>query len=152
MAADSFLDSLELENDGIGSTNHIETIETVISSLAISETAMVHRGEGGYIWKFRYGSVEVWVQLTGESDEDLLTVWSPVMNLPAKDETGLMKKLLAMNWSETLETCFGINNDQVVVLAQRTLADMYPGEVSRAITLVATIADDNDEILQETFG
>ena len=152
MATDSLLDSLELENDGIISTNHIETIETVISSLSISGTAMVHRGEGGYIWKFRYGSVEVWVQLTGESDEDLLTVWSPVMNLPAKDETGLMKKLLAMNWSETFETCFGVNNNQVIVLTQRTVADMYPGEVSRAITLVATIADDNDEMLQETFG
>ena len=149
MAADSLLDSLELENNGIASNNHIETIETVISSLAISGTAMVHRGEGGYIWKFQYGSVEVWVQLSGESDEDLLTVWSPVMNLPAKDETGLMKKLLAMNWSETFETCFAINSNQVIVLSQRTLAEMHPGEVSRAITLVATIADDNDEILQE---
>ena len=152
MVQDSFLDSLELENDGIVSTNHIDTIETVISSLAIRGSAMVHRGEGGYIWKFRYGSVEVWVQLTGESDEDLLTVWSPVMNLPAKDETGLMKKLLAMNWSETFEACFAVNNNQVVVLSQRTVAEMHPGEVSRAITLVANIADDNDEMLQEAFG
>ena len=39
----------------------------------------------------------------------------------------------------------------VVVSAQRTVADMHPGEVSRIITLVANIADDNDEILQEEF-
>jgi hypothetical protein len=39
-----------------------------------------------------------------------------------------------------------------VVVLQRAVADLSPGEISRAITLVATIADDNDEILQETFG
>ena len=56
------------------------------------------------------------------------------------------------NWSETLETRFAIMNDTVVVVSQRAVADLAPGEISRAITLVATIADDNDEILQETFG
>jgi hypothetical protein len=29
---------------------------------------------------------------------------------------------------------------------------MYPGEISRIITLVATIADNNDELLQAEFG
>jgi hypothetical protein len=57
-----------------------------------------------------------------------------------------------MNWSDTLETRFAIMNDTVVVVLQRAVADLSAGEISRAITLVATIADDNDEILQETFG
>ena len=52
------------------STTHREVIETVISSLDRDNTAMVNHTEESYPWKFQYGSVEVFVQLTGESDED----------------------------------------------------------------------------------
>ncbi|MDJ0717892.1 MAG: YbjN domain-containing protein [Prochloraceae cyanobacterium] len=133
-------------------STHKEVIETVISSLEQNDSAMVSKTEEAYLWKFQYGSVEVYVQLSGESDEDLLTVWASVLNLPAKDEPGLMRRLLEMNWSETFETRFGIANDRVLVLTQRTVAELSPGEISRAITLVATIADDNDEALKEEFG
>lgn len=133
-------------------SSHREVIETVISSLEQNDSAMVIHSDDGHLWKFQYGSVEVFVQLTGESDDDLLTIWSAVLSLPAKDEPGLMRKLLKLNWEETYETCFGIFNDQVVVLAQRTIAGLSPGEISRAITLVATIADDHDEALQQEFG
>lgn len=131
---------------------HKEAIETVIDSLQQNDSAMVHHDPQGYLWKFEYGSVQTYVQLTGETDADLLTVWSPVLTFPAKDELGLMRQLLEMNGEETLETRFGIMNEQIVVLTQRTVADLSPGEISRAITLVATIADDNDENLIETYG
>ncbi len=132
-------------------TSHQEVIETVISSLDQNQTAMVNHGVEGSVWKFQYGSVEVFVQLTGETDDDLLSVWSKVLTLPARDEPGLMRRILEMNWSGTFETCFSIQNNAVLVSTQRTVADMYPGEVSRIITLVANIADDNDELLQEEF-
>jgi hypothetical protein len=67
-------------------SSHHDAIETVIASLAQNDSAMVHHTEAGHVWKFQYGSVDVFVQLTGESDEDLLTVWSPVLKLPVKDE------------------------------------------------------------------
>ncbi len=132
--------------------SHQEAIETVIYSLQENDSAMVHHDDQGFLWKFKYGSVEIYVQLTGETEDDLLTVWSPVLTLPAHNELGLMRKLLEMNGAETLETRFGIMNNQIVVLSQRTVADLSPGEISRAITLVATIADDNDEKLIETYG
>jgi hypothetical protein len=133
-------------------SSHQEVIETVISSLDQNDTAMVNHTDQGSLWKFNYGSVEVFVQLTGETDDDLLTVWSSLLNLPAKDEPGLMRRLLEMNWTGTFETCFSIHDNKVMASAQRTVADMYPGEISRLITLVANIADDNDELLQEEFG
>ena len=113
---------------------------------------MVSHTQEGYLWKFKYGSIEVFVQLTGVSDQDTLTVWASVLHLPAKDETRLMRQLLEMNWSDTFEACFGIFDDQVVVLSTRTLAELSPGEISRLITVVATIADENDEALQSEFG
>lgn len=133
-------------------STHQEVIETVISSLDQNNTAMVNHTEQGSLWKFQYGSVEVFVQLTGESDDDLLTVWSSLLKLPAKDEPGLMRRILEMNWSGTFETCFSIKDNRVMISSQRTVADMYPGEISRLVTLVANIADDNDELLKEEFG
>ncbi|MEL6929874.1 MAG: YbjN domain-containing protein [Cyanobacteria bacterium J06600_6] len=149
----SAVDSSESENDLLeDNSSHQEVIETVISSLDQENTAMVSHTDEGSIWKFTYGSVEVFVQLTGESDEDLLTVWSSLLQLPADDEPGLMRRLLEMNWTGTFETCFSLYDNKVMISAQRTVADMYPGEISRLITLVANLADDNDDLLKQEFG
>ena len=138
--------------EDVTTVNHVEIIETVISSLDQDNTAMVSQNEEGYLWKFKYGSVEVFVQLTGSTDDDTFTVWSSVLPLPAKKEPQLMRKLLEMNWSDTFESCFAIVDNQVVVLSSRTVAELSPGEISRAITVVATIADDNDDALKTEFG
>ncbi len=146
----------ELINDTIEATtgiNYVEVIENVIHSLEQDDSAMVSQpSEGGYLWKFKYGSVEVFVRLTGKTDEDILTVWSAVLKLPAKDEPKLMRNLLEMNCSSTFEARFGIIESQVVVISIRTLAELSPSEASRLVTIVATIADNNDEVLQSEFG
>jgi hypothetical protein len=132
--------------------NHVEVIENVIDTLEQDDSAMVSQpSEGAYLWKFKYGSVEVFVQLTGSSDEDTLTVWAVVLKLPAKNEPQLMRKLLEMN-SSTFESRFGIIDNQIVVLGTRTLAELSATEVSRLITVVATVADNNDDTLQSEFG
>lgn len=130
----------------------VDVIETVISSLEQEQTAMVSHTDGGHVWKFKYGTVEVFVQLTGLTDADTLTVWSSVLQLPAKDEARLTRKLLEMNWAGTLEARYAIANNAVVVVTSRSLADLSPGEISRAITIVASLADENDEPLQQEFG
>lgn len=133
--------------------NYVEIIETVIDSLEQNDTAMVSQTtEGGYLWKFQYGSAEIFVQLTGTNDEDTLTVWSTVLNLPATEEAKLMRHLLEMNWTSTFEARFAIIDNQVVVVSTRTVAELSPGEVSRLITVVATIADENDETLKSQYG
>lgn len=134
------------------SVNYVDLIETVIASLQEDNSAMVSHTDSGYLWKFKYGSVEVFVQLPGTAEDDVLTVWSSVLKLPVNNEAGLMRKLMEMNWSSTLESRFAVIEDQVVVCSRRTLAELSPGEVSRNITIVATIADDNDEALQAEFS
>jgi Putative bacterial sensory transduction regulator len=130
---------------------HAEIIQTVIGSLDPNHTAMVSKGAGGHIWKFTYGSVEVFVQLTGNTDDDVLTVWSQVMALPVKNQPELLDKLLKMNWDNTLESRFAIADNHVVVMSTRTVAELSPGEISRAITLVADVADNNDDTLKSTY-
>lgn len=131
--------------------SHIDVVETVIASLDQGGNAMVSHDDDGYLWKFTYGSVTVYVQLTGIDDEDTLTVWSPVLKLPVQNQPKLMEELLAMNCGETFEACFGISNHEVLALASRILADINPGEISRLMTIVATIADEQDDVLQEKY-
>ena len=57
-----------------------------------------------------------------------------------------------MNWSQTLEARFGILDNNIIVVSSRTVADLSPQEISRTITIVATIADDNDDALQAEYG
>lgn len=135
----------------VQSENHVEVIETVISGLDQGNTALVNRTLEGHIWKFKYGSVDVFVQLTGETDDDTFTVWSPILTLPVQNEAGLTRKLLEMNWLTTSESHFSLFNNQVVVVSTRTVADLSPGEIARCITIVATIADAYDEALQQEF-
>ncbi|WP_413173662.1 YbjN domain-containing protein [Anabaena azotica] len=150
LTPDELIDEIIAETSVL---NHIEVIENVISTLEQDNSAMVNHTPGGaYLWKFKYGSVEVYVQLTGSTDEDTITVWSAVLKLPAKDEPKLTRHLLELNCTSTFEARFGIIENQVVVISTRTLAELSPGEISRIITIVATIADDNDEALVAEFG
>ncbi|MGB3295674.1 MAG: YbjN domain-containing protein [Phormidesmis sp.] len=132
-------------------TSYVEVIETVISSLEQEGTAMVNHTEDGYVWKFRYGTVEVYVQLSGESDDDTLTTWSPVHKLPVQNEPEMMRRLLELNCGNTFEACFGLIDQSVVVFASRTLKDINASEISRLMTVVASIADENDEVLLKDY-
>lgn len=132
--------------------SYAEEIETVISGMAEDRKVMVAQNEAGHLWKFKYGSVEVFIKLTGETEDDTLTVWAYVLKLPAKNEPQLMRKLLEMNWLYTMESHFAIVDEQIAILATRTVAELSPGEISRSITIVATLADDNDDLLQAEYG
>ncbi|MEM1426832.1 MAG: YbjN domain-containing protein [Cyanobacteria bacterium P01_H01_bin.130] len=132
--------------------DRVSVIETVISSLAEEGSPLVSRQGTRTLWKFKYGTIEVLVQLTGGSDEDTLTVWSAVLDLPAKNEEQMMAELMAANWASTLEARFAVTSNQVVVVTSRTVEDLSAAEISRAITLVASIADESDEPLIEKYG
>src|SRR6185503_13933105 len=88
----TFTESLSATDaDDIVAVNHVETIETVIDTLDQENTAMVSHNEEGYLWKFKYGSVEVFVKLTGISDDDTFTVSSTVLQLPRQNEPELLR-------------------------------------------------------------
>ncbi len=143
--------SYEESPDESMTTSHVDVIETIISSMEQDGSAMVNHSQGTHLWKFRYGSVDVFVQLSGEADDDTFTTWSPVHKLPVQNETEMMRQLLSLNCGSTFEACFGLIDQSVVVFATRTLKDINPSEISRLITIVASIADENDEVLLKDY-
>lgn len=138
-------------------STHREEVETVIDSLAVEGSirfTQMPDSDKGLLWIFKYGTIRVYVAITGETDDDTLTVWAPVLKMPAtpEKESDLYRFLLERNWLETWESRFCIRSDEVVLLSMRTLDSIDPGEISRAITIVATLADEYDESLLEQFG
>jgi ribosomal protein L11 len=129
--------------------NFTETIQTVIAGMDSEHTAVVNQTNN--TWKFNYGSIEVVVSITGEKPTDTFTVLSTVLHYPVKDETRLLKLLLEKNATETFEAHFAIQNDQVIVIASRSVEDLSAAEISRLITIVSAIADTNDEPLIAEF-
>lgn len=120
----------------------IDVIETVIASLADPGSSMVSHSQTGYLWKFGYGQAEIFVQLTGLTEDDLLTVWSNLLALPVPNEPQLLHHLLKLNWAQTQEARFALMDQEVVVLACRSVEDLSAGEISRAITIVGSLARD----------
>jgi len=112
---------------------------------------MVSQSNGGYTWKFKYGTIEAFVHLSGISDEDTLTVWATVLKAPFKNEAQLLKEVMELNWSTTLEARFALMADEIVIVSSRLMADISPGEISRSITIVASLADEYDEPLQAKY-
>jgi len=134
----------------ISNSNYAETIQTVISGMDADQSAVVNQTND--TWKFKYGTVEVIVNITGDQPTDTFTVISKVLSYPVKDELKLLKLLLEKNAAETFEAQFAIQNDDVIVMASRIVEDLSPAEITRLITIVATIADTNDEPLIAEFS
>lgn len=145
------MSTVEADSSFAPSVNHVvQTIQTVISSMDADNSALENQTED--TWKFQYGSVEVVVNITGIEPSDTFTVFATVLAAPFKDEAKMTRWLLEKNAADTFEARYAIQNDQVLVLASRSVEDLSPAEISRIITIVAAIADDNDEILKENFG
>jgi Putative bacterial sensory transduction regulator len=133
-------------------SSFVEIIETVITTLSQDATQLEIEAPQK-AWRFHYGTVEVFIYLTGLSSDDTIIIWSPVIELPVKDETALMRYLLNKNGTNVMmEASFCIQDGRVLVNVSRTLTDLNPSEISRAITVVASIADEYDEILIEKFN
>ena|GEM_PF-577884 len=128
----------------------VQTIQTVIASMDADHSALENQTED--TWKFQYGTVEVVVNITGTEPSDTFTVFSKVLEAPFKDEARMNRWLLEKNAADTFEARYAIQNEQVLVLASRSVEDLSPAEISRIITIVAAIADDNDEFLEENFA
>ena len=132
-------------------TNPLDDVETVISSLAEPDSAQVSHLEQGRLWRFRYGTAEVYVQITGVTADDMFTVWSAILKLPVQNQLELYQQLLELNWATTLEARFAILDQEVVVVGTRSLLGLDPSEIARMITIVASLADLYAEELQAKF-
>ncbi|GAB4216993.1 MAG: hypothetical protein OHK0012_20370 [Synechococcales cyanobacterium] len=153
MPADAMLNPVVMDGFALD-TDLPQSFQALIATAITTLTSdpIYENHTAGHTWKFTYGTVQVFVHLTGESPSDILTVWASVLPLPVKKQMELLEALLMKNWSETLEARFCLWNDQVVLNHTRSLDGLNVSEMTRAITVVATLADEYDEVLAAEFN
>jgi len=75
------------------------------------------------------GGAKVDVHLGVEADKNILRVTATVAAAPKTDGHGLFRKLLELNASVVKGVAFGILDDNIVLLNERSIMDLDPSEV-----------------------
>lgn len=104
-------------------------------------------------WKVHKGTADVYVQLGVNGDTNVLRVTAPVLRMAADvDVLKLFRRLLELNASKVAGAAFGLRDDHVVLVAERTTVDLDPSEVVDIIKRVEDFADHYDDVLVHEFG
>jgi len=105
-------------------------------------------------WAFTQGSAAIVILLVRGNNRAMLQVYSPILTLPPEDNRpAFYEEMLRLN-ATTLSTCsFGIDDeDEVIVVTDRSTNGMDIDELNEIISNVARYADKYDNILCDRFG
>jgi hypothetical protein len=135
-------------------------VEEAIRTLGVEpSSALAKGGEHQTTWTLQRGSAAILITLTaGEakptgSTHACLRVISPIMTLPDEDKrAGLYKHLLELNAQGLANAAFGLLNDRVVAVSERSTQDLQRDEVSQMVRHLAAVADNYDDRLVKAFG
>ncbi len=97
---------------------------------------------------------DTYIAVVAVPQDDLLLVASPLINLPEENLLPLFRKLLTMNFTDTDDSFFAINENAgtIDVQIKRPLANLDYGEFERAINTVIDVSYKNSKMIAETFG
>lgn len=131
-------------------------VEQTITALGIDPTASRTRREGHSAYALRRGSARILIAVhapSGELTEGRIRVVAPCVRLPPpEEEHALLRRLLEANATDLVGAAFAISADEVVVVAERAIADLDASEVDTMIRNVGRVADRFDDELSRTFG
>ncbi|MBC8100374.1 MAG: YbjN domain-containing protein [Armatimonadetes bacterium] len=131
--------------------NHIATIENILSMLDVNPSeARAHTMES-YRWAFRWGSVEVDVNIMERGSRAFFQVTAPIIYLPDSQRENLLYGILELNLEMT-SAAMGVYRDVIYVFSERPIEGMDAEEARFIITQVAHYADELDHRLVQDFG
>lgn len=134
----------------------VSLVEQTIAALGIDPATTRNAREGHVAYALRRGSARILVAVHSpgpELREGRIRVIAPVIGLPEGDAVNdLYRFLLEANARDLVGAAFGINKDEVVVVAERAVRDLDASEVDAMIRNVGRVADRYDDELAETFG
>jgi len=135
-----------------------EMVEKVISELGLgSEDNHLQTDDGSLGWGLMRGSAQVYIFIRpGPEEEEFssIQVVSPLMRVPEVEtvRTSLYRHLLNLNAQEITGAAFGIKDDTVVIITDRSTQDLDRSEVKDMILRVGYFADMYDDALVTQFG
>lgn len=106
-------------------------------------------------WSLMRGSAAVAIFLRparpGE-DSAQLRIVAPIIRIASGDPQPLFRALLELNAGGLGAVCFGVQDDRVVVVAERRTLDLERAEVEFLIHRVGAVGDHYDDELIARFG
>jgi hypothetical protein len=132
----------------------IQMVEDAITALGhVPDDSRIDSPDDLPAWRVQKGSAAVYVQLGISGESNVLRVTAPVLKMaPDVNEPRLFRRLLELNGSKVAGAAFGIRDDHVVLVAERTTIDLDPSEVMDIIKRVEDFADHYDDVLVDEFG
>jgi hypothetical protein len=134
-------------------------VEAAIRTLGVEPpTALAKEGDGQASWTLQRGSAAILITLAtrevGPGQHAVyLRVISPVMTLPEPSKReALYKHLLDLNAQGLANAAFGLVNERVVAVSERSTEDLQADEVIQMIRHLAAVADTYDNRLVKAFG
>ncbi len=131
----------------------IALVEVTLGELGHPAPASRIKDSGAlHTWQIPKGSSVTRVSLIHRSEFTHLRVCATVMTLDAKvDRTALFTHLLELN-AGLCGAAFATDNDQILLVAERSTLDLDHSEVLELIKRVTTYADEHDDVLVARFG
>jgi hypothetical protein len=135
-----------------------EMVEKVITELNLSpEENRLETDDGSHAWGLMRGSAQVFIFLKPGEDKDAfntIQIVAPVMKLPEtnQNQATICRRLLELNASEITGAAFGLKDDTVVIITDRTTEDLDRSEVKDMILRIGYFADVYDDALVTQFG
>jgi hypothetical protein len=134
----------------------IQMVENVIKTLGHDpDESRIETHDNQPAWRVQKGSafVTVVIHSDGKGDENQLHLSATVVRLDAKvDRPRLFQRLLELNASAVKGAAFGLQGDDVVLVAERSTLDLDLSEVADLVKKIEEYADHYDDALVAEFG
>lgn len=134
----------------------VELVKNALAVLGVdASSARSPQGDAVAAFELRRGSARVRIAVFGptEGRSGMLRVLAPVVALPpSSEERGLYRRLLEVNARDLAGAAFGITDKDVVLVAERSVADLDGSEVDALLETVSRAADHFDDLLAREFN
>ena len=130
-------------------------IETVIRDHGSDpDKNRVSASEGGAAWALLFGSAAVMIALNPSNGKQSarLRIVSPVVKIEGEYKLELLKRLLELNGTTLPGVSFGLVNEEVVLVSERTIRGLDLPELEEIIAMIGYYADKYDDLLSLEFG
>ncbi len=134
-------------------------IEKVLGALGANpkplEATATDDGAGESVaWQFTRGSavVTVFLNSAGAGATSYVRAVAPIVRLPDKNVTAAYRRLLELNAKELVGFAFGLIGEDVVLVAERSTADLDESEVEQMLRALGDTADHFDDKLAAEFA
>jgi hypothetical protein len=130
-------------------------IETVIREHGNDpDKNRVSAAEGGAAWALLFGSAAVMIALNPSSGKQSarIRIVSPVVKIDGEFKLELLKRLLELNGTTLPGVSFGLVNDEIVLVSERSIRGLDRPEIEEIIAMIGYYADKYDDLLSLEFG